>query len=163
AAQKGPLSFPLPARPGRFRAPGAGFRADWGDGTSVSCPPPPGCSSLLWKPNPDLPLTLPGRDLCALILGQGGAAGAVARAPPPAPGGLRSETGTLPAGEASVSWVSPRDEGPSGTVGFFVRVDGRDVPRYLVPLSSTAGDRVTMHLRDLGLAPGAEVALAVRA
>src|SRR5581483_9000912 len=83
--------------------------------------------------------------------------------PPAAPGDLRSETGTLPSGEAWVSWASPRDEGASGTAGFFVRVEGRDVPRYLIPLATSAGDRVTMHVRDLDLAPGAEVAFSVRA
>jgi hypothetical protein len=83
--------------------------------------------------------------------------------PPLAPADLRSETGALPAGEVWVSWISPRDEGPAGTVGFFVRADGRDVPRYLIPLVPIGAGRLTMHLRDIGLAPGAEVLLAVRA
>src|SRR5205823_7876681 len=68
--------------------------------------------------------------------------------PPEAPGDLRSETGELPAGEAWVSWVTPGDRGPAGTAGFVVRVNGQEVPRYLVP---AAGRRVRMYVRDLNL------------
>ena len=50
------------------------------------------------------------------------------RRPPAAPSGLRVEpqTALLPAGEALVSWVTPRDDGPAGTLGFFV--DARRPP-----------------------------------
>ncbi|HWE37653.1 MAG TPA: hypothetical protein VG406_13885 [Isosphaeraceae bacterium] len=82
---------------------------------------------------------------------------------PAAPSGLKVDPGDLPAGEAFVSWTTPADRGPAGTIGFFVRVDGQEVPRYLIPLAGAAGGRVTMHLRDLDLKPGAEVALEVRA
>ena len=54
------------------------------------------------------------------------------RRPPEAPPSLRLEPGTalLPAGEAIVSWVTPRDAGPAGTLGFFVSLDGtRASPR----------------------------------
>ncbi len=84
-------------------------------------------------------------------------------APPVAPGAITAEVGDLPAGEAWVSWLTPRDDGPAGTAGFFVSVDQTDVPRYLIPVAGKPGDSVRMHLRDLDLPPGAEVALAVRA
>jgi hypothetical protein len=83
--------------------------------------------------------------------------------PPAAPGDIHSEVKDLPAGEAWVSWTTPMDAGAAGTVGFFVTVDGKEVPRYLIPLAGKKGDRVRMHLRDLGLQPGAEVTLGVRA
>ena len=83
--------------------------------------------------------------------------------PPAAPGDVRAEPGDLPAGEAWVSWVTPADAGPAGTAGFFVSVNGTDVPRYLIPAATVAGQRVRMHLRDLGLQPDARVTLAVRA
>jgi hypothetical protein len=83
--------------------------------------------------------------------------------PPVAPGGFATDAADLPAGEAWVSWVSPRDEGPGGTIGFFARVEGKEVPRYLIPLAGKPGDRVRMHLRDLDLAPGHDVKLSVRA
>ena len=82
---------------------------------------------------------------------------------PAAPGKPRSEVKDLPAGEAWVSWTTPADDGGAGTVGFFVSVDGKDVPRYLIPLAKKAGENVRMHLRDLKLKPGAEVEIAVRA
>ncbi len=82
---------------------------------------------------------------------------------PEAPSGLQSDVADLPAGEAWVSWATPRDLGPAGTAGFFVRVNGTEVPRYLVPKAGPAGTRVRMHLRDLNLKPGAQVNLEVRA
>ena len=67
----------------------------------------------------------------------------------------RNRDGLLPAGEAIVSWITPRDNGPAGTLGFFVTLDGRPLPRELIPLAARAGERVEMHLRDLKLAAGA--------
>jgi hypothetical protein len=84
-------------------------------------------------------------------------------AAPAAPAEITTDAGDLPAGEAWVSWRTPADEGPAGTVGFFVRVDDKEVPRYLIPAAARPGDQVRMHLRDLGLAAGAQVRLAVRA
>ncbi len=75
----------------------------------------------------------------------------------------------LPPGEAKVSWMTPKDFGAAGVIGFLVRysrgVSGTwetatPVPQYLVPL---AGGRVTMHLRQLGFSPGQQVTLMVRA
>jgi hypothetical protein len=85
------------------------------------------------------------------------------RTPPRAPENLRIEPGDLPAGEAWVSWVSPDDVGSAGVAGFFVRANGNDVPRYLIPLAGQRGKEAKMHLRDIGPKPGAEVEVEVRA
>ncbi len=89
--------------------------------------------------------------------------GAADRSPPGIPTDLSSDIGTLPSGEASVSWATPADIGASGPVGFLVEVDGREVPRYLIPPAGTPRQGVRMHLRDLGLIGGSKVALGVRA
>jgi len=89
--------------------------------------------------------------------------GAEDRSPPETPPGLASDVGDLPAGEAFAMWATPADAGPSGPVGFLVAINGRAVPRYLIPPAGLPGGRVRMHLRDLGLAPGSKVALTVRA
>jgi len=87
------------------------------------------------------------------------------RHPPAAPSGLRLEpqTALLPAGETLVSWVTPRDDGPAGTLGFLVAIDGRDVPRELIPMAGQPGGRVELHLRGMAMAPGKMVELAVKA
>ncbi len=84
---------------------------------------------------------------------------------PQAPTGLKVESGSdrLPSGEAIVSWLAPKDEGPAGTLGFFVQVDGRDVPRHMVPALGAANQRSLMHMRDGLLKPGATATLSVRA
>lgn len=88
------------------------------------------------------------------------------RTPPPrpTPSRITSDVADLPAGEAFVSWGTPRDLGPAGTIGFVVNLlEGRPAPRYLIPPATGPGDRVRMHLRDLGLKPGANVALSISA
>jgi hypothetical protein len=87
------------------------------------------------------------------------------RRPPSAPSGLRVEpqTALLPAGEALVSWITPRDAGPAGTLGFFAELGGRALPRELIPMAGAPGARVEMHLRDLKLSPGSAGSLSVRA
>ena len=89
--------------------------------------------------------------------------GAEDRRPPAAPGDLKVDAADLPAGEAWASWTTPADLGPAGTIGFVATVDGRPVPRDLIPMPGLVGATNRMHLRDLGLAAGASVRLAVRA
>ncbi|HJT33239.1 MAG TPA: GDSL-type esterase/lipase family protein, partial [Pirellulales bacterium] len=84
-------------------------------------------------------------------------------AAPPPPQRLAADVEHLPAGEALVTWLTPADEGPAGTIGFFVEVDGHEIPRYLIPAAGPPGHSVTMHLRDLDLPPGKQVSIAVRA
>jgi hypothetical protein len=218
------------------------FGADWVEGTATGYEPQAGSSTHNHKRHPDVPWTVPGSDLCSVILGQGGTSWRMAeaskpdaegwqtidvdpsivaarvaglsegfflfddtgsewtrqgerftregfpnrfafskdsnrasapyltvvlgpedKAPPGQPGELRAEAGDLPAGEAWVSWATPRDSGPAGTIGFLASLDGKDLPRYLVPLAKAPGERVRMHLRDLGRPGGGEVGLAVRA
>lgn len=236
------LHLRLAAEPRLLRVTVGGFGAEWVEGTASGYAPQAGSSTHNRRRHPDVPWTVLGSDLSAVILGQGGTTWRMADATPPdsqgwqqvavdptvlaarvagvshglflfddtgsewsrqgetftprpmpnrfvhsresgtgdapyltvvlgpedkvppiAPGEFEADPADLPAGEAWVSWVTPRDEGPAGTIGFFVRVGGEEVPRYLIPLAGKAGDRVKMHLRDLGLAPGAEIPLAVRA
>ncbi|MDR3639346.1 MAG: DUF4091 domain-containing protein [Isosphaeraceae bacterium] len=89
--------------------------------------------------------------------------GAEDRTGPDAPTGLTAEPADLPAGEAWLSWTTPADRGEGGTIGFFVVLDGKDLPRYAVPLAGRPGEVVRMHLRDQRLAAGAQVELSVRA
>jgi Domain of unknown function (DUF4091) len=83
--------------------------------------------------------------------------------PPAIPGDLRFGISDLPAGEARVSWLTPADAGSAGVIGFFVEINGKPVPRYLIPVAGKTGERVTMHLRDLGLKAGQAVAFTVKA
>ncbi|OEU71844.1 MAG: hypothetical protein BA864_06020 [Desulfuromonadales bacterium C00003093] len=85
---------------------------------------------------------------------------------------IHSESLGLPAGEGLISWETPADKGPSGTLGFHVRfTDTQDfvwdsateVPRYLIPMADKPGDCVTLHLRDLQLAPGQQITIGIRA
>ncbi len=89
--------------------------------------------------------------------------GAKDREPPAPPTDLKGDASDLPAGEAWIDWTTPEDRGPAGTLGFFVRVNGKDLPRYLIPIAGEPGQPVRMHLRDLGLAPGKPIEIAVRA
>ncbi len=83
--------------------------------------------------------------------------------PPSAPAALTSESKELPPGEAIVSWVTPRDHGPAGTLGFLATLDGRPIPRELIPLAGLPGMRVEMHVRDLGLKQVPSAVVAVQA
>src|SRR6185437_3510460 len=89
--------------------------------------------------------------------------GAADQEPPDAPTAVESDIADLPAGEAMVSWITPPDHGAAGTIGFLIDVEGKEVPRYLIPAAGSAGQRVQMHLRDLGLKPGQQVSLSIRA
>ena len=83
--------------------------------------------------------------------------------PPAVPEGFATNVEGLPGGEAVISWKVPEDRGPAGTIGFLIELDGRPVPRYLIPSAGPPGQKVTMRLRDLGLSAGAEVKLTCRA
>jgi hypothetical protein len=89
--------------------------------------------------------------------------GATDRLPPTAPAQLIAESRGLPPGEAIVSWVTPHDQGPAGTLGFTATLDDRPVAREYIPLASKPGARVEMHLRDLGLERRSSARLEVRA
>jgi hypothetical protein len=225
-----------------YRMTVGSFGAEWVEGTSESYAPQKGSSTHNHRRHPDVPWTVPGSDLCSVMLGEGGTRwrmaeaspldarrwqriavdpsivaarvagisygfllfddtgsewtrqgeqfhsrhfpnrfihsresgaatapyltiylGAEDKKAPAAPSGLRSEVRELPAGETWLSWTTPADEGGAGTLGFFVTVGGKDVPRYLIPTAGKAGESVRMHLRDLNLKAGAEVEIAVRA
>ena len=227
------LHLHLAGEPVLHRVTVGTFGAEWVEGTSSNYAPQKGSSCHKWRQYPDVPWTVPGSDLCSVMLGQGGTTwrmadafppdaggwqkvavdpsvvaarvagvsygfllfddtgsewkrdgdkftllhmpnrfvhsreagparapyltvylGAEDKAPPAAPTNLRGEAADLPAGEAWLSWVTPKDEGPAGTVGFFVSIDGKEVPRYLIPLAGAVGDHVRMHLRDLSSCGG---------
>lgn len=117
------------------------------------------------------PMHMPNRFVYSREQGANGAPyfivmlGAEDRSPPSAPADIRVDTEGLPPGEARVSWVAATDQGAAGVAGFFVTVDGRPAPQTLVPRvpEGVESTRVTMHLRDLGLAAGGSVAFKVRA
>lgn len=82
--------------------------------------------------------------------------------PPAVPTGIRQEEATLPAGEAIVSWISPPD-----ALGFNVHMlqgsnPAMAVPRYLIPMAAP-GQRVEMHIRDLGFKGGETLSVSVAA
>jgi hypothetical protein len=224
-----------------YRVTVGSFGAEWVEGTSESYAPQKGSSTHNHRRHPDVPWTVPGSDLCSVMLGEGGTLWRMADASPPdrrqwqripvdssilaarvagisygflcfddtgsewtrrgenftyrifpnrfvhsresgaatapyltvflgaedkrapeTPSDLRSDAKDLPAGETWLSWTTPPDQG-AGTIGFFVSVDGKEVPRYLIPVAGKAGETVRMHLRDLALEAGAEVEVSVRA
>ncbi len=59
------------------------FGAEWFEGTSNSYSPEKGASTHNHKRHPDVPWTVPGSDLCAVMLGQGGTTWRMAEATPP--------------------------------------------------------------------------------
>ena len=61
---------------------------------------------------------------------------------------LSATTEGLGAGEIAVRWNTPADEG-AGVIGFRAELDGRAVPRHLIPAAGKAGDAVEMLLRDI--------------
>jgi len=84
--------------------------------------------------------------------------------PPAAPTALPAEPGDLPAGQVWLRFRVPRDQGPAGVLGYFVRYQpGEDfawdeatpLPRYLIPLASKPGSVQRLRVRDLDLKPGA--------
>jgi hypothetical protein len=83
--------------------------------------------------------------------------------PPAEPTDFQADITDLPAGELRVSWLTPADQGPAGTLGFRITVNAKEAPRYLIPLAGKSGRRVTMHLRDLDLPAGGTAKLAVQA
>jgi hypothetical protein len=83
--------------------------------------------------------------------------------PPSSPIGLNAERTNLPAGEALVSWITPSDAGPAGTLGFVATLDGHPIARELIPMARAPGQRVQMHLRDLGLEKASFAQIGIRA
>jgi hypothetical protein len=90
--------------------------------------------------------------------------------PPAAPRDFRQEEAALPAGEAILSWACPAD-----ALGFnvgFVKGTVADqwvawdkvsqIPRCLIP-AAAPGQRVEMHIRDLGIAGGEALTLGIAA
>ncbi len=83
--------------------------------------------------------------------------------PPPAPGDLRADLDPVAAGEVVVSWMTPTDIGPAGTLGFLVDRDDQPVARALIPLARSAPIRNRLHLQGLNLTPGSTARITVRA
>ncbi len=86
--------------------------------------------------------------------------------PPEPVSSLTVETNNFPAGEAVVSWNTPKDAGGSRTIGFYVDYFygglKKKVPRYLIPMAGEYCKPVKMHIQDLPLAPGQTIALQIR-
>ncbi|MEY4568086.1 MAG: hypothetical protein RLY14_3056, partial [Planctomycetota bacterium] len=81
---------------------------------------------------------------------------------PAKPSDFVSETMQLPEGEAMLTWQTPSDAGPAGTLGFHVEIDRKSVPRYLVPKAGRSGEKVQMRVRDLNLNPQQEHSISIR-
>ena len=82
---------------------------------------------------------------------------------PAKPTDFDSETKQLPEGEAMLTWKTPNDAGPAGTLGFYVEIDGESVPRYLIPKAGAPGESVQTRIRDLNLVPQQEHTISIRA
>ncbi|MGE5610549.1 MAG: hypothetical protein ACM359_14960 [Bacillota bacterium] len=91
-------------------------------------------------------------------------------APDPIPS-ISADCKELPPGECRVTWITPKDHGPAGTLGFIAsytvasdpqRTTSQPLPQYLVPLAAVPGNPVNMHLHDLGLPPGSTLVLSIR-
>jgi hypothetical protein len=207
--------------------------AAWHEGQGSGYAKEAGASTFKHRRHPDVPWTIPGSDLCAVIFGQGGTVwgfgdastpddgwqtipiaphvlqarvagvgegfilfddtgsewtrngeqftwrhfpnrfiysreskanapyltvyvGDADTTPPAAMTQLTATNTELPGGETRLAWNAPAD-----AAGFFVSINGKPVPRYLIPAAGPR--RVTMHVRDLGLKPGATIHVSVAA
>ena len=105
--------------------------------------------------------------------------------PPGAASGIAVIPTELPPGEVLVTWNTPADAGPAGTIGFIARYvpaaatgnqqlttgnsapfdweSATPLPQYLVPVAGAAGSAVKMHLRDIELPAGGRITLGIRA
>jgi hypothetical protein len=86
--------------------------------------------------------------------------------PPSAIPKIRFLPQPLPEGEARFRWVSPKDQGPAGTIGFFGEIHGPngpiEIPRYQIPMAGEGGQPVSLHLRHLSLKSGTDYRLRLR-
>ena len=83
---------------------------------------------------------------------------------PAAPEGVRwLPDWAVESGSTRVAWRTPADRGGAGTIGFVATIDGREVPRFLIPHANEPGGEVVMHVRGMNLKPRTDVVLAVRA
>ena len=84
---------------------------------------------------------------------------------PAAVADLTADAANLPPGQAVVRWKTPADAGGGKTLGFNVTYKAgeaeKPVPRYLIPMAKAAGQEVVMWLKNLPLAPGQSVELAI--
>ena len=79
---------------------------------------------------------------------------------------LQAKSKDLPPGEAVLSWSIPSlDE--QETLGFFTTINGKEVPRYLIPVPSFTQRKepqtLSMQLRDLALTPGETATVEIQA
>ena len=81
------LHLHLAGEPILHRVTVGSFGAEWVEGTSASYAPQKGSSSHNHRQYPDVPWTVPGSDLCSVMLGQGGTLWRMADALPPDAGG----------------------------------------------------------------------------
>src|SRR6185312_6904029 len=77
------LHLRLAGDPHLLRVTVGTFGADWAEGTASNYEPQPGSSTHNHRRHPDVPWTVPGSDLCSVILGQGGTTWRMADASPP--------------------------------------------------------------------------------
>jgi lysophospholipase L1-like esterase len=136
------------------------------DDTGTERPKPTEKETFARFPNRYIYSREAGKDRAPYLTVELGESDAVA---PDAPSGFKSATthgnptAPLPTGEAILTWITPADSGPAGTLGFNVEIHGTAVPRHLIPIAKAPGSEVTMRVRDLALDVNREHTIAIRA
>lgn len=68
-------------------------------------------------------------------------------------GSIKVRTESMPAGEAILTWNTPRHTGMKKVLGYIVtyKKDGqqKEFPRYLVPMAGSPGEEIRMHIQDV--------------
>ncbi len=80
---------------------------------------------------------------------------------------VEADVAQLPAGEALIRWRTPEDRGIGKTLGFQVSYrqgisSEHLMPRYLIPMAGEPGEKVILHIQDMGFKPGEIISLSVR-
>lgn len=69
-------------------------------------------------------------------------------------------------GQAMLKWITPKDNGTAGTIGYDVswqdeNGNNQDFPRYLIPMAGVVGGECRMVIQDLPFSSGQEIAVTI--
>jgi hypothetical protein len=72
----------------------------------------------------------------------------------------------LPPGQAILKWITPKDNGDAGTIGFDVSYideagNSKDFPRYLIPMARVEGGACIMQIQDLPFKAGQTIQVSI--